>query len=270
MNAKLIAFDIDDTLLNSAGKILDSTKAAVKKALENDIKVVLCSGRPLAGVQSFLEELEIVDEDQYVITFNGAVIESVTGHLISKSILTNDIYRSIVNFADQHHVPYNVLDENSTIYTSNLDVNWITVVQAWENLAGILIRTPDQLPSDFSIVKAVFVGEIDELDQIESMVHAAFDNQCYVVRAAPNFLELMHQDVNKGAALKALSEKLNIAPEEVIVFGDEKNDLPMFDFAGTAVAMGNGSSFMKQRADFVTKSNDEDGIAFALNELNVL
>ena len=75
---KLIALDIDDTLLNSEGKILVSTKIALKKALENGIKVVLCSGRPMPGVRPFLNELGINSDDQYVITYNGSVIESVT------------------------------------------------------------------------------------------------------------------------------------------------------------------------------------------------
>lgn len=266
MTFKIVAIDVDDTLLNSKGEILDSTKVVIKKALEKGIKVVLCTGRPLVGVSNFLCELEIDGLDQYVITFNGAVIESVSGEIVSKSVLNNTDYRGLVSFADQHNLPYNVLDDGGSIYTSNLDVNRITVIQAWENQAGVLVRTPDQLSDDFSIIKGVFVGEDVELDQMEDKVHATFDEKFYVVRAAKNFLEVMHKNVNKGRALKKLTEKLNIQPNEVIVFGDELNDLSMFEFAGMAVAMGNGSEFIKSHADFITNSNDKDGIAVAMNK----
>lgn len=266
MTFKIVAIDVDDTLLNSKGEILDSTKVVIKKTLEKGIKVVLCTGRPLVGVSNFLRELEIDGLDQYVITFNGAVIESVSGEIVSKLVLNNTDYRGLVSFADQHNLPYNVLDDDGNIYTSNLDVNRITVIQAWENQAGVLVRTPDQLSDDFSIVKGIFVGEDAELDQMEDKVHATFDEKFYVVRAAKNFLEVMHKDVNKGRALKKLTEKLNVKPDEVIVFGDELNDLPMFEFAGMAVAMGNGSEFIKSHADFITNSNDKDGIAVAMNK----
>jgi Cof subfamily protein (haloacid dehalogenase superfamily) len=267
MTPKLIAIDVDDTLLNSTGILLPSTKKIVAKCLQNNIKVVLCSGRPLAGVKPFLDELGINAADQYVITYNGSVIESVTGEVISSHELSNSIYRAIDEFSKANHVAYDVLDRDSVIYTSNLDINRFTVVQAWENQAGLFIKTPEQLPNDFTITKGLFVGETDELNQVENAVRTAFEEQCYVVRAADNFLEVMHKNVNKGAALKTLSEKLGIAPTEIIALGDEQNDIPMFDFVGTAVAMANGSDLAKAHADFVTNSNDQDGIKNALEKL---
>jgi Predicted hydrolases of the HAD superfamily len=76
----------------------------------------------------------------------------------------------------------------------------------------------------------------------------------------------MHKDVNKGSGLTKLTTILNIKTEEVMVFGDEQNDLPMFDFAGTAICMGNGSDLAKAHADYVTDTNDNDGIAKALDK----
>lgn len=267
MTVKLIALDIDDTLLNSAGEILPSTKTALQKALQAGIKVVLCSGRPLPGVKPFLNELGVKGDQQYAITYNGSVVESVTGRVIAETGLSNATYRQIDTYAHEHHIQYNVLDRNGEIYTSNHDVNRITVVQAWENSAGLLIRTPDELGPDFSIVKAVFVGEKDELDQAQADVEREFGRDNYVVRAAANFLEVMNQTANKGNGLAKLTAELGLTPEEIMVFGDERNDIPMFDFAGQAVAMGNASEIAKQHASYVTASNDEDGIAQALEKL---
>ncbi|WP_048000984.1 Cof-type HAD-IIB family hydrolase [Lactiplantibacillus herbarum] len=267
MNIRLIAIDIDDTLLNSDGKLLPSTVSMVHRATEQGIKVVLCTGRPLAGVKPYLDELGIAGDDQYVITYNGAVIESVAGRVVAKHLVENQYYRQMTAFSKEHHVPFNVLDADSTIYTADRDVNWVTVVQAWENKAGLLIRDPDDLPDDFQIAKGLFVGEGPQLDAVESLVKETFGDQLYVVRAATNFLELMHENVNKGQALKDLAGVLNFKAEEVMALGDERNDLPMFDFAGTAVAMGNGSEVAKSHADYVTGTNDEGGVADAIRKL---
>lgn len=227
---------------------------------------MLCSGRPLPGVRPFLNELDINSDDQYVVTYNGSVIESVTGKIINKLGIPNAEYRHIDEYAKQHQLQYNVLDEDGEIYTSNTNVSRITVIQAWENDAGLSIRTPDELSNDFSIVKAIFVGEIDELNQIEPAVVKEFGGQYYVVRAADNFLEVMNAPASKGASLEILATELGIDAEEVMVFGDEQNDIPMFKFAGHAIAMGNGSKLAKYYATFVTDANDNDGIAKVLDK----
>lgn len=267
MAIKLIAIDIDDTLLSSQGKILPSTKSALRRALEQGVKVVLCSGRPLPGVKPFLNELGISGDEQYVITYNGSVIESVTGEVLAQAGLSNQTYRQVDAYSQETGLKYNVLDRDGIIYTSNHDVNRITVLQAWENSAGLLIRKPTELADDFTAIKAAFVGETEELDQQETAARTKFGTENYVVRAADNFLEIMALGVDKGVGLKKLTNKLGLAASEVLAIGDERNDIPMFDFAGQAVAMENSAPIAKEHATYLTASNDEDGIAQALEEL---
>lgn len=263
---KLIAIDIDDTLLNSQHRISEDTKAALKMALSQGIKVVLCSGRPLAGVSPFLKELGLSGDDQYVITYNGGLVETVSGKILSREILDNDAYRRIVKYVTENQMQYYVLDDQSNVYTSDHDINRIAVVQAWENSAGILVREPDELGNDFEITKAAIIGEKADLDKFEAPVKKEFSNDYYVVRAADNFLEIMHQNVNKGNGIKKLMKILDIKADEIMAFGDEQNDIPMFKLAGTAIAMGNGSKLAKSHADYITDDNDNDGIAKALNK----
>jgi len=264
---KLIAIDIDDTLLNSNSKITADTKVAIQTALQQGIKVVLCSGRPLAGVSPFLKELGITGDDQYVITYNGGLVETVSGKVLSRQTLDNSDYRRIFKYVTTNKMPYYVLDDESNVYTSDHDVNRFAVVQAWENQAGIYIRTPNELADDFEITKAAIVDEKSNLDKFEQPVKEEFSNDFYVVRAGDNFLEIMHQGVNKGIGLQKLTAILGIDASEVMAFGDEQNDIPMFKFAGTAVSMGNGSKLAKEHADHITDTNDNDGIAKALAEL---
>lgn len=263
---KLIAIDIDDTLLNSTGRITAATKKALQKALQKNIKIVLCSGRPLAGVSSFLRDLGISGDEQYVITYNGGLVETVSGKVLSRKTLNNQDYQKIVKYASEHQMPYYVLDDQSNVYTSDHNVNRFAVIQAWENQAGIFIRQPDELDDDFEITKAAIVGEKSDLDRYEAPVKNTFSSDYYVVRANDNFLEIMHQNVNKGTGLQTLADILKINPSEIMAIGDEQNDIPMFEFADTAIAMGNGSDLAKKHADYISEDNDHDGISKALNK----
>lgn len=266
MTIKLIALDIDDTLLTSDKTILPSTLEAITKCLAQGIKVVLCTGRPLAGVKLWLDELGIDGPDQYVVTYNGAIIQSTTGAIIAKKLIDNAGYRWLTAFGQANHLPFNVLDAESRIYTADQDVDFVTVVQAMENSAGLSVRQPDELPKDFAITKGLYVGNQAKLDAAEPLVRETFGVAFSVIRAGKNFLEVMPAGVDKGNALKALGDAIRIKPEEMMGFGDEGNDLQMFATVGLAVAMGNGTPIAKAHADFVTATNDDGGIAKAIHQ----
>jgi len=261
LTIKLIAIDIDDTLLDSNGKILESSIRAIRDSIKSGIKVVLCSGRPFAGIKSYLNMLEISGNNQYVVAYNGAIIKSASGKTIAENLLDNYQYRKLTEFGKKHNISFNVLDNNSIIYTANHNVNRFTVLQAWENHAGLLIREPDELPSNFMIAKGLFIGEDEQLNIIEEKVFQSFGSNLYVVRSANNFLEVMHKNVNKGNAIEILAKTLKIQASEVMAIGDEKNDIPMFNFAGTAIAMGNASELVKNHANYIADDNDSGGIA---------
>ncbi|MFC6182580.1 Cof-type HAD-IIB family hydrolase [Lactiplantibacillus daowaiensis] len=267
MSIQLVAIDVDDTLLTSTHQVLTSTITAVKAAIAQGVKVVLCSGRPLAGVAPYLAQLGIKGADQYVITYNGAITATTSGQVMAQYLIDNAQYRRLTTFATHHQASFNVLDAHSTIYTADHDVNRITVVQAWENNAGLLVRQPDELPTDFQITKGVFGGEKAALDELEPIVRQTFSDELAVIRAGANFLEVLNPVVSKGQALKALMAHLALAPAAVMAIGDEANDLSMFDVAGTAVAMANGSWLAREHADIVTKSNDDGGIAAAFAQV---
>ena len=266
MAIKFIALDTDGTLLDSNGKILPSTKEAVKKALDQGIKVALCSGRPIAGLKHFMDELGIVGPDQYAITLNGAITITADGQVMTEDLVSNKFYRKMYDFGKKHHIPFNVVSPDSKIITGDHDVDLMIYTQAYENSATLYIRQPDELPADFEIAKGCFVGKEQLIDQWEEKISQEFEKDLYVVRADSCFLELLHPGVSKGNVLKELTEKLGIKPDEVMAIGDERNDLTMFEFAGTAVCMGNGSPVAKEHADYVTASNDEDGISTAFEK----
>lgn len=263
---KLIALDTDGTLLSSKNKILPSTKRAIKKALGLGIKVVLCSGRPIAGLEHFMKELGIEGSDQYAVTLNGAITRTADGKIMTQDLVNNALYRALTKIAKEQKVPFNIVDPDSRIITADHDVDYFELLQAWENTAPMFIRIPDEMPDNFEISKGCFVGSKEILDQVEPTLREKFSKDLYIVRADDHFLECLHPNVNKGNGLKELGKKIGITPDEMIAFGDEKNDISMFDIVGTAVAMGNGSQEAKDHADYITDSNDNDGIAKALDK----
>lgn len=262
---KMIAIDIDGTLLNSAGHVTAGTIAAIKAAVAQGVKVVLCSGRPLVGVTPFLEELGLSgEEEQYVITFNGAVITRANGQILREHRLDRATYEAVTAFAQTNKLPHFVLDPAGEVITADRDVDATAVVQAWENKAGVLVRDPEEMPADFELAKGVFCGDAARLDAATPAVTAAFGDDHYVVRADANFLEVMNAKASKGQALAELLELLDLAPENLMAIGDGMNDLPMLQLAGTGVAMGNAGDAVKAVAQHVTVTNDEDGVAAAI------
>ncbi|WP_297819477.1 Cof-type HAD-IIB family hydrolase [uncultured Lactobacillus sp.] len=263
---KLVALDTDGTLLNSQNKILDSTKEVIKKALAQGVKIVLCSGRPFAGLEPYMRKLGITAKDQYVVTLNGAITRNAEGKLLTQDLVTNDQYRRLTKFAKEEKVPFNIVDPDSRIITCDRDVDYFELLHAWENTAGMLIRQPDDFPKSFEVSKGCFVGEADLLDKVEPKLHQKFGGELYIVRADDHFLEVLNPKVNKGNGLVELGQKIGISPDEMMAVGDERNDISMFKVASVSVVMGNGSDQAKRYADYVTGSNDEDGIKQAFEK----
>jgi Cof subfamily protein (haloacid dehalogenase superfamily) len=264
---KLIAIDTDGTLLNSQGEIQASTKEAISKALDRGVKVVLCSGRPIAGLAPCMNELGIKGEDQYALTLNGAISSKASGEIMTSDLIANSVYRQLTAYALSLKLPFNIVDFESRIIMPNHDIDPMVYQQAYENQAVLFVRSVEEFPEKGqAIAKACFVGSQELLDRVEDRVKEDWGQDFNVLRTDARFLELLNPKVNKGQGLKELCGRLEIAPEEVMAIGDERNDLDMFAFTGTSVAMGNGNDLVKQAADYVTSSNDEDGIAQALEK----
>ena len=124
----------------------------------------------------------------------------------------------------------------------------------------------EDVSEDTTIVKVMFVDKPEIIEEVMGNIPEEVSDKYTVVRSAPYYLEFLHKSVNKGAGVAALAEKLNIKQEEVICVGDAGNDIHMIKYAGLGVAMGNAFPEVKRVADFITKTNDQDGVAFIINK----
>lgn len=172
----------------------------------------------------------------------------------------------MAHFCQQEQVHFNVLDDQSNIYTLDHQINYYTLLQAADIKSGLTVLTEQDLPINFTLVKGVLTGTKEQLDTIEPLLRQNFDHNYAITRSLPVMLEVAHSLATKGRALRDLSGELNLSLDEVMAIGDEQNDYTKFQTAGTAVLMGNDNNEMKDMADYITADNAHDGVAQALNE----
>lgn len=264
MSIKLVAIDIDGTLLNENNELTQRTIDAIQAATAKGVKVVLTTGRPLTGVTPYLKALGLAGDDQYVITFNGALAQTVSGKVLTKETISYADYRDIEALSHDLDVKFHVEDEE-LIYTAHQLIPKYSIAESFLVLMQIkYVPVADMAEKDYS--KAMMIDEKEVIDRIENAVPAEFHDRFYIVRSTPFFLEFMNKDASKGNALEALSEKLGIKQDEVMSLGDQGNDMTMIKWAGLGVAMGNAIDDIKAAANEITAPNSEDGVAQAIEK----
>lgn len=264
---KLVAIDVDGTLFNDRREITQEVNEAIQAAKAKGVNVVICTGRPIGGVRPILEELELADKDEYVITYNGALVQGTnTGEVVSETSLTVSDLKELYQLSLQLGSPMHFFD-TERIYTPNKDISHYTVYESFANKVPLSFRAIEEIPEDMLIPKVMFIDEPERLAEIMAAIPASYRKKYTMVQSAPFFLEILHSSVNKGNAVKQLAEKLGMKREEVVCIGDGENDLEMVKYAGCGVAMGNATTSVKEVAEFQTMSNNENGVAYAIEKL---
>ena len=263
---KLIAIDIDGTLLDPERKITPEVKQAIAEAKAAGVKVVITTGRPLMGVHDILEELELTDYSDYVITYNGALVQKASdGSTVAQTALGYDDYRYLEQLARDVGSHFHALDRN-TLYTANRDVSYYTVHESYVATIPLVFCEAENMDPNIQLLKVMMIDEPAILDQAIARIPAEVKEKYTVLKSAPYFLEILDKRVTKGTGVKSLADTLGIKPEEVMAIGDQENDIAMIEYAGVGVAMDNAIPAVKEAANFITKSNLEDGVAYAIEK----
>lgn len=260
---KLIAIDIDGTLLNEENILAQETIDAITEARTQGIKVVLCTGRPLTGVKKYLKKLNISGSNEYAITFNGAQVQDADGNIIEKSALNYQDFIKLEQLSHKLNTNFQI-ETADYIYATNRNLSPYSVAESYLVNMPIRVRTPEEITKNIEIVKAMLIADPDVIDAAEPKVPESLLNHLSMVKSEPVFLEFMNQKASKGQALSKLAEQLNLTAENVMAIGDQGNDITMISYAGTGVAMGNGIDKLKSIANVVTKTNKENGVAYAI------
>lgn len=240
MSIKLIAVDIDGTLVNSQKEITPEVFSAIQDAKEAGVKVVIATGRPIAGVAKLLDDLQLRDEGDYVVTFNGALVqETATGHEIISESLTYEDYLDMEFLSRKLGVHMHAITKDG-IYTANRNIGKYTVHESTLVSMPIFYRTPEEMAGK-EIVKCMFIDEPEILDAAIEKIPAEFYERYSINKSAPFYLELLTKNVDKGSAITHLAEKLGLTKDETMAIGDEENDRAMLEVVGNPVVMENGN-----------------------------
>ena len=257
----LLVLDVDGTLHNSHREISDATKNALIEAQKRGKTIAIASGRSIAGIRQTASAISLEEYGGYVIAYNGTtVINCKTGECIYNQTLPADLIAPVYEEAAKLQVAIMAYrDSAKEIIVAGGVTDYVAADAA---ASCVTIRETEQFVKELSFpINKIFVsGEPDKMKEVERILQRKFGSVLNVFRSDPYYVELLPKYTDKGVAVDKLVKYMDITKERVMCVGDSNNDLPMLRYAGMGVAMGNASDRIKEQADYVTDSNDDDGI----------
>lgn len=267
---KLIASDLDETLLNSEKHVSLRDREAIRKARQANVRFVCCGGRGFLSMQNTFKEIDSFDqENEYTVSFNGAVItENKNNRILSFDGIGFDMARMLFEEGLHYGLCIHIYTL-TTVYIYGItedEVEYLRGRMEYEELP-----TPDiSFLKDEMITKALFVStDQNYLHQIEKELSEKYEG-FEVTYSSNRYIEFLKTGINKGYGLKKLAEYLGIDIRECIAVGDNFNDYPMLKAAGLGVAVSNAAEGLKPLCDYVTKRSCEEGAVAEVIETFVL
>lgn len=285
---KIVAVDLDGTMLNSYGEVSAKTKEIIKQCIEKGIYIVLASGRPIDSIKTIAKEIK---SQEYFIAGNGALVYDMKeDKMIYENYMKKEKVLEIIKICEENSIAYNVYTDK-TILTSNLKFNVLyyykenlkkeedkkTNISIVENVYDYVknmqeekflkITICDENSTIFnSIIKKV--KEINEIDilEVSHMSRKLIEQGTEQIPVEYYYTEITASDVDKWKAIEFLMKELEITPEQVMAIGDNMNDKKMIENAGLGVAIKGSTPEVISVAKYVTDTNNHDGVAKVLEK----
>ena len=256
-----LVLDVDGTLVGTDKQVSEATREAIIEAQQRGKTVAIASGRSISGIRRTAAKIRLEQFGGYVIAYNGTtVINCKTGECIYNQTLDHDMIKPVYEAAKELGLGITVYhDEEKELLAGN---GADAYIEADAKACDITIREVNDLVRaiNFPVNKLLLSGEPEKMKQVEKHLCEKFGDRLNVFRSDPYYVEILPKFVDKAVAVDKLMKFLDISKDKVICVGDSFNDLPMLRYAGKGVAMGNAQEEVKEAADYVTASNDEDGI----------
>ncbi|WP_152394938.1 Cof-type HAD-IIB family hydrolase [Paenibacillus guangzhouensis] len=258
---KLIAIDVDDTLINDDKIVTEATQQALEQAITKGVTVTLATGRMYASAQAIARQIGM---NVPLITYQGSLVKNLLdGHVLYERSVPQDAARRIWQYAEEHSLHLQLyIDDQLYVQVDN---------EKTQSYAG-LSKIPYIVEPDFSKLidqpstKMLIIDEPDYLDEVAVELRDLLGSGVHITKSKPHFLEIMHSEGTKGHALTYLAEHFGCDLSEVMAIGDAWNDREMLEVAGLGVAMGNAVPSLKEIADEITLSNNDDGVAHVIRK----
>lgn len=275
---RVIAMDMDGTLLNSKKKIDEETKKELLRQQDAGALLILASGRPSSGLTEFAKELEMDKHHGLLVAYNGSkIIECQTGKTLFNQTMSIEQSQAVLEHMKQFNVRP-MIDKKDYMYVNNVFDNLIyfgdnielNIIQHEARGGNFKLCEVDDLAkfADYPLNKILTAGDQKYLRENYQAMMEPFKDTLSCMFTAPFYFEFTAKGIDKGKALSSVLGPLGYSAADLIAFGDAENDSAMIEYAGTGVAMANAIPELKEIANEITLSNDENGIAAYLKKLD--
>ncbi len=260
---RLLALDLDGTLTNHQKQVSEKNKQYMRLAQQKGVDIILASGRPVIGIENVARALDLYQTGGYILAYNGGqIIDCKTGKSLVERFIPMDYYHDICDVIHHFHafpLTYNdvgvICEDDEDIYVKK---------EAYNNSVPIIKVPSLEAVVTKPVVKFMIVGEPAELSKAKEHLEQRYNGLLNLFFSEPYFMEVTPPGIEKASALADLLKILNVPRERLMACGDGLNDIPMLEYAGFSVAMANAYDETKKAADYIAPSNEEDGVAEAI------
>ena len=264
---KLITIDVDGTLVSPLKRLSRKNIIAIDKARDMGVHIALASGRPFHSMETYLEKLGLLKEGHFTVCQNGSyIVDNASKKPIAGNFQHPKDLIDLDQIMSDFDVEISAMDHDS-FYTRHKNPSMYTKADAFINRLKLETINYEDLPEDKTFGRFLILGSKSAIKEVLANKPKELTENFYAVQTAPYLIEVMNKKANKGYAVKAMAEKLGIVPDEIMSIGNEKNDIPMLEQTGFPVAMANAVDELKVHAKFITKSNLQSGVGYAIEKL---
>lgn len=268
---KILALDIDGTLLNTKKEITPAVGKAVADLQSRGIPILIVSGRPAQGIRHVAEALNLKERGGYILSFNGGkIIDCRTEEIVYSNPVSSLYYREIIDYANTLDASILTYD-GDYIITEKPDNKYVDIES---NVVRMPVRKVDNLyetilKDNIIVDKFLIAGDPEYMMSKVAAMAEHFRGRLNVFQSEPFFIEVVPIGIDKAASLDVLLGRLGLTRDELVACGDGRNDVTMVEYAGMGVAMENACDEVKAVSDYITASCDEDGVARVIEKFFV-
>lgn len=265
---KLLVLDIDGTLVNSQKEITPATLSALTRWREAGNKIAIATGRPTAGVRAVAKASRMNEEGGYILSYNGACIsDAITGERVNGKFLPPTLVAELSAYAEKYPELGLISYEDDTVLSLKKPDEYIILEAVTINKMELRLCPNLADYVTFPVHKCLMTADPAIAEKHLAILQEKFGDRAAIFRSEPFFIEIMPHNVDKATSLDEFVPKIGLTREDVICVGDGYNDVSMIRWAGLGVAMANARQPVKDAADRVTLSCDEDGVAALIEEI---
>jgi len=257
-----VAFDLDGTLLNSRHGLSERTSRAVRRLGASGVRMVLVSGRMHVAMRPWAQRLGIREP---LISYNGALVKGAEGEEVLYHLpVPREMAVEVVEYAVHHRLHFNLYFED--VWYVPQEGPWTRLYAERTGVRPVIVPRLGEWVTHRSPTKIILIDQPDTVERLHREWLQRAQGRLYITTSEPEYLEFLHPKVSKGAALQRVCAMLGVDCVEAAAFGDGRNDRSLLEAVGYGVAMANAHPDTKAVADYITATNDEDGVALVVEK----